>query len=104
MKRNKKNRTFKYITEEPIIFYRSLDKTGAVFVESEDLNEVVAESGRLGKEVYEKMEIFEVTNGYQSFKPKMRKKNHIKPSPTGRFRSMPRVRRRGYIRRDFERE
>lgn len=104
MKRNKKNRTFKHISETPMIFYRSLDKNGEVFVESEDLNDVVAESGRLGKEVYEKMVVFEVTDGYQPFKPKKRKKNHVKPSPTGRFRSTPRVRRRGYIRRDFDLE
>lgn len=102
MKRNKKNRTFKYMMERGAIYYRALDKNGNVFTESSILEDVLEESSRLDTVTFERMEIFEVTDGYKPYKPmSLKKLRNPKPSPTGMAAGRGRVSvRRGYIRRD----
>lgn len=99
MKKNKKNRTFKYNSVGPMVYYRALDKHGDLVVEGADLEEVLMEAARLDKVTFERMEIFEATDGYQEFTPpKLKKLQHPKPTRTG---SAPYGRarvRRGYIR------
>lgn len=96
MKKNKKQRIFKYVTEEPAISYRALDKNGNVFVESQNLEDVLEESQRLDKVTFERMEVFETTDGYQPYKPvSLKKLRNPKPSPTGYSRR--RHARRGYV-------
>lgn len=70
MKKNKKQRTFKYISEEPIVQYRALDKNGNIFIEGCNLEDVLEEASRLDKVTFEKMEVFEVTVYRKYTKPK----------------------------------
>ena len=96
MKKNKKQRIFKYIAEEPAVFYRALDKNGNIFIESHNLEDVLEEAQRLDKVTFERMEVFETTDGYKPYKPmSLKKLRNPKPSPTGYSRR--RHIRRGYV-------
>ena len=98
-KKNKNERTFKYIDDEATVLYRALDKDGKVVCESMDLEDILEECESLKGITYEKQEVFTVTDGFQPFKPKKNKK----PSPFSMLYGGGRVNIRrtgGYIRRD----
>ena len=65
MKKNKKQRIFKYIAEDPAVSYRALDKNGNIFIESQSLEDVLEEAHRFGNVTFERMEVFETTDGYK---------------------------------------
>lgn len=96
MKKNKKQRIFKYIAEYPAVSYRALDKNGNMFIESQSLEDVLEEAHRFGNVTFERMEVFETTDGYKPYKPmSLKKLRNPKPSPTGCSRG--RHIRRGYV-------
>lgn len=73
-KKNKNERTFKYIDDEATVLYRALDKDGNIVCESMVLEDILEECESLKGITYEKQEVFTVTDGFQPFKPKKNKK------------------------------
>ena len=98
-KKNKNDRTFKYIDDEIVAIYRALDKDGNIVCESTVLEDVLDECDNVKGLTYEKQEVFAVTDGFQPVKPKRPKK----PSPFSMLYGGGRVnfpRTGSYIRRN----